>query len=150
MANLARALEEAAQSGPNFGYPTVNLAASLESIEWTTESTEAAATAAVSEAFQEALRGGGGNLLEPILRFEVRTPADFLSGVLNDLQGGAVWSTSSRSRSRCESCAAPSPRARPSVHDCAPLAFAGRAAASLEPARYAIVPDKIRREVTGA
>jgi elongation factor G len=151
VANLARALEEAAQSGPNFGYPTVNLAASLESIEWTTESTEAAATAAVSEAFQEALRGGGGNLLEPILRFEVRTPADFLSGVLNDLQGrrGVVDELEIEEQMRIVRGTVPAGETFGYTTALRSLSQ-GRAAASLEPARYAIVPDKIRREVTGA
>jgi elongation factor G len=151
VAGLTRALEDAAQSGPNFGYPTVNLAVTLESIDWTTDTTEVAAQAAASEAFQEAMRKGGGDLLEPILRFEVRSPAEFLSGVLNDLQGrrGVVEDLGIEEQIRIVRGTVPAGETFGYTTALRSLSQ-GRASASLEPSKYAIVPDKIRREVTGA
>jgi elongation factor G len=151
VAQLARSLEDAAQSGSNFGYPTVNLAATLESVEWTTETTEVAAQAAASEAFQEALRSGGGELLEPILRFEIRSPAEFLSGVLNDLQGrrGVVEDLAVEDGMRIVRGTVPAGETFGYTTALRSLSQ-GRASASLEPARYAVVPERIRREVTGA
>lgn len=151
VAALARALEEAAQSGPNFGYPSVNLSITLEAVEWTLESTEVAAQAAASEAFQGAMREGGGDLLEPILRFEIRTPPEFLSGVLNDLQGrrGVVEDLAVEEGIRVVRGTVPAGETFGYTTSLRSLSQ-GRATASLEPARYALVPERMRREVTGA
>lgn len=148
---LQQCLEESAQSGPGFGFPCVNLEVVLEDLGWTQDSTDVAAQAAASEAMQAAMRDAGGELLEPILRFEVRTPAEFLSGVLNDLQGrrGVVEDLSVEDQLRVVRGTVPAGETFGYTTALRSLSQ-GRAAASLEPHRYAPVPERIRREVTGA
>jgi elongation factor G len=150
-AALTRALEEAAQSGPGFGYPAVNIAVTLESVEWTQDSTEVAAQAAAAEAFHEAMRLGGGELLEPILRFEIRTPPEFLSGVLNDLQTrrGVVEDLGLEEHLRIVRGTVPAGETFGYTTSLRSLSQ-GRASAALEPASYGVVPERLRREVTGA
>lgn len=147
---IQQSLEESAQSGANFGFPSVNIDITLKELVWTNDTTDIAAQAAVSEALQEAMRRGGGDLLEPILRFEIRTPGEFLSGVLNDLQGrrGVVEELVVEDNLKIVRGTIPAGETFGYTTALRSLSQ-GRAAASLEPDRYASVPDKIRREVTG-
>lgn len=148
---LQQSLDESAQSGANFGFPVVNVEISLDDVVWSQETTDVAAQAAATEALQEAMREAGGELLEPILKFEVRTPGDFLSGVLNDLQTrrGIVEDLGVEDNN-FKVVRGTVPAGETFGYTTALRSLSqGRAAASLEPCRYAAVPEKIRREVTG-
>lgn len=148
---MLQSLEESAQSGANYGFPTVNIEITLDEIVWTTETTDVAAQAACAEALQEAMRQGGGELLEPILRFEVRTPGEFLSGVLNDLQGRRGLVEDLVIEDNLKIVRGTIPAGETFGYTTALRSLSqGRASASLEPSRYAAVPDRIRREVTGS
>ncbi|MBI3818374.1 MAG: elongation factor G [Planctomycetes bacterium] len=148
---IQQSVEDGAQSGANFGFPMVNIEIEVAEIVWTAESTEVAAQAAASEAFAAAVSAGGGELLEPILRFEIRTPGEFLSGVLNDLQGrrGVVEDLTIEENVKVVRGTIPAGETFGYTTALRSLSQ-GRATAALEPSRYAAVPDKIRREVTGS
>ncbi|MFN0206432.1 MAG: elongation factor G [Planctomycetota bacterium] len=148
---LQQSLEEAVQSGANFGFPAVNIEVVLEEIVWTVDTTDVAAQAASTEALQKAMREAKGDLLEPILRFELRCPGEFLSGVLNDLQTrrGIVENLDVEDSLRIVRGTVPAGETFGYTTALRSLSQ-GRAAVSLEPYRYAPVPDRIRREVTGA
>ena len=150
-AAVERALREAAESGPVFGYPVVNVRIVATGGSATADSAEVAYQAAAAEAFQEAMRTAGGDLLEPILKFEVRTPAEFLSGVLNDLQArrGVVEDLGIEEGIRIVRGTVPAGETFGYTTALRSLSQ-GRASGALEPYRYAPVPDRIRREVTGA
>ena len=84
------AIESAAQaalkSGLDLGYPIVRV--HVEVIDGEVregETTEAALAAATDAAFRAAMAAAGTVLLEPIMRFEVQTPAEFMKGVIGDL-----------------------------------------------------------------
>jgi elongation factor G len=82
----------AAEGGLDLGYPVIDVACRVTGGR-TDEalSTEVAFHAAASEAFKEACERAGRVLLEPVMRLEVTTPADFVGPIQSDLaRRGAV------------------------------------------------------------
>lgn len=149
-ASVERSVREALESGANFAYPVVNVKVTIVGGSIAPESAEVAYQAAASEALQSAMRDAGGELLEPILRFEIRTPPEYLSGVLNDLQSrrGIVEDLGVEELIRVVRGTVPAGETFGYTTALRSLSQ-GRASAALEPCRYAPVPDRIRREVTG-
>ncbi len=148
---VEKAIREGFESGSNFGYPMVAVRATVLGGSASADSSEVAYQAAAAEALQEAARSAGGELLEPILRFDVRTPAEFLSGVLNDLQTrrGTVEDLGIEENIRIVRGRVPAGETFGYTTALRSLSQ-GRATAALEPSTFAPVPDRIRREVTGA
>jgi elongation factor G len=82
----------AAQGGLDLGFPVIQVKATLVGGRThETDSTEIAFGAAGGEAFREACEAAGLAILEPVMRFEVTTPADFVGPIQSDLaRRGAV------------------------------------------------------------
>jgi len=88
--NFWYAVEQAAQaavkSGLDLGYPIVRVHVEvLDGEVRDRETTEAAMAAATDAAFQDAMAKAGTVLLEPIMRFEIQTPPEFMKNVTGDL-----------------------------------------------------------------
>ena len=88
--NFWYAVEQAAQaavkSGLDLGYPIVRVHVEvLDGEVRDRETTEAAMAAATDAAFQDAMAKAGTVLLEPIMRFEIQTPPEFMKSVTGDL-----------------------------------------------------------------
>ncbi len=87
---FAAAVEEgvrfAADGGLGMGFPVIDVQATLLGGQMhETDSTETAFQAAGGEGFAEACEAGGIVILEPVMRFEVTTPADFVGPISSDL-----------------------------------------------------------------
>ena len=137
----------ALQSGLDLGYPIVRV--QLRVIGGAVregETTELAMSKATDLAFHQAMERAGIDLLEPIMEFEVQTPAEFVSPILADLN-------SRRGRiSRMDAQDDPSV-----ITGSIPLAeifgystdlrslSQGRASFSVEPMDYQPVPAEVRK-----
>jgi elongation factor G len=152
---VAEAIQSRASGGHLLGYPIIDLrvrvtAATTEGHE----SSEAVWSAAAAHAFAHACEQLGGRnqvlLLEPIMDLEVRSPAQFLGGVINDLNSR-----------RCEITDMGGEEEERVVSGKVPLsamfnystdlrsATQGLASYSMEPLEYAPVPPEIQRKMLG-
>ncbi len=76
----------AAEGGLDLGFPVIDVEITLLGGRMhDTDSTETAFQAAAGEAFREACEAAGVLILEPVMSFEVTTPADFVGPVSADL-----------------------------------------------------------------
>ncbi|MEW6743030.1 MAG: elongation factor G [Planctomycetota bacterium] len=139
----------AARSGLELGFPIINLAITLLGGEVREgEANEVALAAATELAFRQAMASGGVVLVEPVMRFEIRCPEEYVGGVISDLNVR---------RARILEF---DPQAQPAVvRGTVPLAETfgyttqlrsltqGRASASLEPFDYEPVPDAIAQRL---
>ncbi len=80
------ALEASASSGVLAGYEMVDVRAEIAAIDYDPDrGTEAAFGVAAGNAFIEACRKAGGQLLEPMMAVEVTVPDEFVGTVIGDL-----------------------------------------------------------------
>jgi elongation factor G len=83
---IAETLRLDAQVGPRFGYPLARIA--LRVVGGRSDprrDAEMAFTQAANQALREALDAAAVKLLEPLMSFEIQTPAEFASGIIADL-----------------------------------------------------------------
>ncbi|MBI4881735.1 MAG: elongation factor G [Planctomycetes bacterium] len=146
---IENAARSCALSGGSLGFSVIRIRVTLLSGEWIEgESNETAFAVATERAFDEALNVAGVQILEPIMRFEIRTPAEYMKSIISDLNGrrarvtelaldedpvllrGEIpvsgtfgYSTTIRSLSQ------------------------GRATCSMEPSDYAVVPEEVSRRL---
>ena len=79
-------IQEAMQSGPLAGYPVLGISAECYDGSYhDVDSSEMAYKIAGSMAFKEAMRKGGGVLLEPIMKVIVVVPEDYMGDVIGDI-----------------------------------------------------------------
>ena len=75
-----------AQSGPRFGYPLVQARVRVTGGESRTGmDSEAAFAQAATHALRDATREAKVAVLEPLMAFEIRTPGEFASGIMADM-----------------------------------------------------------------
>jgi len=85
---IRAAAQGALRSGLDLGYPIVRVRVVICDGEVREmESTEIAMVAATTHAFGRAMELSGVDLLEPIMRFAIVTPAEYMKAVLGDLSG---------------------------------------------------------------
>ena len=83
---IEEGFREAAQSGVVAGYPLVDVKAQLiDGSYHEVDSSEIAFKVAASMAFKDAAHRAGPVILEPVMKMQVITPAEFLGEVLGDL-----------------------------------------------------------------
>jgi len=138
----------AAGSGPLRGEPIVGAAATVTSFVYHVDKAdEGAFAAAGARALEQALNDGGTVLLEPVMKLEVLTPAEFLGNIIRDLgaRKAQVTRTDVRGDLRVVEAFA-------SLEDMFGYANTlrslsqGRAAHTMEPYDYRRVPDeKLKR-----
>ncbi len=135
---VEQAARDAAGGGVLRGDPLVNIKVTLLGGAFREgDSTPAAFAQAASQAFAEASRAAGLVLLEPIMRFEVVCPEEFLGGVLKDLRMRAadVGDMELRDDLRVVSGKVPLSRMFEYASTLRSLTQ-GRGSSSLEPAEY--------------
>jgi len=96
---VAAAVQDAAGSGPIMGYPVIDAAVTLVSLEFRDGvSTEPDFRVAAGQAFQEACRQADPVLLEPLFQVEAIVPEEFLGDVISDLntRGGKIDNIAAR------------------------------------------------------
>jgi elongation factor G len=99
LAAVESALESAKESGILYGYPVVDLQATLVGVQFNeANSTEFAFRVAAQSAFRDGCRRAGPVLLEPVVSLEIVSPREFTGGVLANLAArhGRVLRTDTR------------------------------------------------------
>ncbi len=142
---------EAANSGPMAGYPVVDVTVTLfDGSYHDVDSSEIAFKIAAIEAFREGMRKGRPVMLEPIMLVEVVTPESCMGEIIGDLgsRRGQVESTAPRGSSRIIRGFVPLGEMFGYATAIRSLSQ-GRAAYSMEPARYEKVPPNIAAGLTG-
>jgi elongation factor G len=87
VASVERGIATAMEDGGPFGWPVLGLEATLlDGAFHAKDSSSQAFEIAAREAFRVAFEEAGPVLLEPLMRVTVTTPADYLGGVIGDLQ----------------------------------------------------------------
>jgi elongation factor G len=88
--NFLKAVEDgirAAVTGP-LGYPIIHVRATLRGFDMhEIDSNEAAFEEAAVRAFHVGLDTGGVEILEPVMRVDVRTPLEYMGEIIRDLNG---------------------------------------------------------------
>jgi elongation factor G len=83
---IAESLELAAQVGPSFGFPLVDAHVTVTGGESNPQlDSEVAFVQAANLALKRALDDATVELIEPVMAFEIETPAEFSSGIIADL-----------------------------------------------------------------
>lgn len=83
---VADSLALEAQTGPRFGHPLVHVAIRIEGGDTDPRrDAELGFVQAASQALRQALQDAQIGLFEPLMAFEIQTPAEFASGILADL-----------------------------------------------------------------
>ncbi len=151
VAAVIDSVRSAALGGHTLGYPIIDVHVTVIGGSFRQgESSEIAYAQAADLAFTSALDKAGTVVLEPIMRFEILCPAEYLSGVIGDLNArrARIYGMDSQV----------SPAV---IHGTVPLgemfgyattlrsASQGRATFTMEPAEFAPVPEDVRRRIEG-
>jgi elongation factor G len=147
------AVEDAAHGcaagGVETGYPLINIKATLVGGSFDeSDSTEVAFSAAASIALRDAVSKAGVALLEPIMRFSITTPPDYVGDVISDLNSrrAEISKMEMRGQSRLVEGTVPLREVFGYVTKLRSLSQ-GMATVSLEPCEYRLVPDDVFREL---
>ncbi len=145
------ALKSAATSGAAMGYPMIQVRAAVVGGRYNpAEATDTAYEAAANLAFRNALQAVGCAILEPIMKFDITVPEEYLGEVLNDLN-----------RRRAEISDVEVLGTLRSVKGTVPIAemfgyatslrslSQGRGSYTLEPHRYRPIPEHLRKKLFG-
>ncbi len=143
---------EASKTGPLRGYPVVDVTATLfDGSYHDVDSSEIAFKIAAIEAFKEGFMRGKPVLLEPIASVEVVTPEECMGQINGDLQSrrGRIESISNRGSTRAVRAFVPVGEMFGYATTIRSLSQ-GRAAYTMEPARYEQVPQQIAAKIMGS
>jgi elongation factor G len=112
------------------------------------DSSQIAFELAGSGAFKEACRRAGMTLLEPIMKLVVTTPKDFVGNVTGDLnrRRGLIIDSQERGNTVIVEAEVPLSELFGYTTELRSMST-GRAAAAMEPLRYAPVPSNVRTQI---
>lgn len=142
---LRQAVLESAQSGGMIGYPLMHVRFTILGVGYREgESSEEALRAAAAHAVQAAIGKAKVGLLEPIMKVEVVTPADFLGNIQGDLNQRHAHIVGSEPRGHLIALQAQVPLARMFGYANHVRSLSqGRASFSMEPLQYALAPQSV-------
>jgi elongation factor G len=145
------AVTEAGQSGGVVGYPLMHVKFTIAAVDYRQgETTEEALRAAASQAVHDALGKGEPALLEPIMRLEVVTPADFVGNIQADLNIRHARIVGSEHRGDLTVLQAEVPLANMFGYSTHIRSLSqGRASYSMEPLKYDLAPPSVLAEMMG-
>ncbi len=141
----------AATVGPVIGYPLIHWKVTLLGAQQhDADSSDVAFENAGRLAFERAMAAASPILLEPIMRIEVCTPDEYFGSINGDLNGrrAVITGTDLRGRSRVIAAEAPLSEMFGYVTELRSLSQ-GRASVTIEPLRYAPVPEAVVRRMLG-
>jgi len=142
---------EASASGILGGYPVVDIKITLiDGSYHEVDSSELAFQAAAEFAFKEGLKKGKAVILEPIMSLSVITPNDFVSQIIGDLNSrrAQISHVSERRNLRIVEADVPLKEVFNYADNLRNLTQ-GRASYTIEPARYAKVPEELVTKILG-
>jgi len=115
------------------------------------DSSEIAYKIAASQAFQEAARGAGPVLLEPIMKVEVVTPEQYMGDITGDLSSkrGQIEGMEERGMNQAIKAKVPLSEMFGYITSLRSMS-AGRASATMEFSHYDIVPENVAKEIREA
>ncbi|MDR1923644.1 MAG: elongation factor G [Planctomycetaceae bacterium] len=144
---VLESIREESQGGGKLGFPLVNVRIVLTDAQISdSDSTETAFRIAVSDAFHKGLRESGTVLLEPIMRLEIQTPADYVGGIVGDLQQRRGLVSKTEVVGHLTLIEAEAPLANLFGYTSAILSLSqGRASNSMEPLCYRPAPPEIAK-----
>jgi len=143
-------IRDAAESGVLAGFPMIDVKATVTHGSYhEVDSSEIAFSAAASMAFREAATKAGPVLLEPIMKFEIRTPDIYLSAVLNDLNSRRAEIGHMEVHGMLRIVTGTVPISEMFGYSTTLRSLTqGRAVFSLEASRYGRVPPQLQEEIT--
>ena len=148
-AAIEETLREECLSGGLFGYPLMNIQATLLGGAYHQEgSNEQAYRIAAAHAFRQALAQAGVRLLEPIMSLEVVTPEEYVGEISSDLgvRRAAIEQMNVRGLMRVVAAHVPL-REMFGYSSSLRSLSQGRASYSMEPLDYAAVPEDVARQI---
>ncbi|MDR2344587.1 MAG: elongation factor G [Planctomycetaceae bacterium] len=144
---VLESIREESLGGGLLGFPLVNVRITLLDAKISeSESTETAFRIAVSDAFRKVLREAGTLLLEPIMKLEIQTPADYVGGIVGDLQQRRGLVSKTEIIGHLTLIEAEAPLANLFGYTSAILSLSqGRASNSMEPLCYGPAPPEVAK-----
>jgi elongation factor G len=139
---VAETLLSGAQVGPRFGFPLVGARLVVTGGESRPETdSEIAFRQAAAQALREALQAARVALLEPVMRFEIDAPDEFMSGIIADLNANQADITDVRQDGATRTVSGTVPLIRMFGYTTALRSLSqGRASLSMETAGFRPVP----------
>jgi len=147
--SVAVGCRETARTGVLAGYPLQGVKVSLIDGKYhDVDSSQIAFEQAGVLAFKEATRKAGLQLLEPIMKVQVTTPEDFIGNVTGDLNRRRAMVVGDVERGNTRIITAEAPLSEMfGYSDQLRGMSQGRASYSMEPLKYAPVPDNIAKDI---
>jgi elongation factor G len=138
-------LENAGQGGGMYGFPLMRIKATLLGGEvHETDSSEIAFRMAIVQAFDSGLRKAGTIILEPIMRLQISTPANYVGELVSDLQQRRAIIHQQEVRGSNTVLHAEAPLDKLFGYSSAMRSLSqGRASCSMEPSSYGPAPDEV-------
>ncbi|MDD5144968.1 MAG: elongation factor G [Candidatus Pacebacteria bacterium] len=146
---VEKGVKEAMDKGVIAGYPVVDIEATLlDGSYHEVDSSEIAFKIAASMAFQDAVKRAKPAILEPIMKIEVISPAEFFGDVIGDLASrrGRIEETSDRAQSKIINAKVPLSEMFGYVTSLRSLTQ-GRGTSTMEFDHYEEVPVNITQEI---
>ncbi len=150
VAAIEEGVRFAASGGLDLGFPVIDVHVSLVG-GWAheTDSTDVAFQAAAGEAFREACEAAGVTILEPVMRFEVTTPSDFVGPISSDLVRRHALLEGDELRGELRAIRGTVALSQMFGYSTTVRSLSqGRAGYSMEPAGYAEVPPDVAKRLT--
>ena len=146
---VEKGVKEAMEKGVLAGYPMVDMAVAVyDGTYHEVDSSDIAFKIAGSQALQEAVKQANPILLEPIMKLEVTTPADFMGDVIGDLSSkrGQILGTEERGNLRVITALVPLAEV-PGYATALRSMTQGRGTFYMEPSHYEEVPQNIAQKI---
>ncbi|MBI4057949.1 elongation factor G [Candidatus Microgenomates bacterium] len=149
---IDKGVQEALANGILAGYPMTDLAVTVYDGSYhDVDSSEIAFKIAGSMAVQDAVKRAGMVLLEPIMKFEVTTPEEFMGDVIGDLSSRRAQILGTETRGNYRVILGSVPLAEISGYTTTLRSLTqGRASAYVEPSHYQEVPQNITNKIIEA
>jgi len=143
-------IRDTAEGGVLAGFPMIDVKVTVIYGSYhEVDSSEIAFSAAASMAFREAAGKAGPALLEPIMKFEIRTPDIYLSAALNDLNSRRAEIAHMEVDGMLRIVTGTVPISEMFGYSTTLRSLTqGRAVFSLEASRYGRVPPQLQEEIT--
>ncbi len=143
--SVEKGVKETEENGVLLGYPVVDVKATLYDGSYhEVDSSDVAFKIAASMAFQSAAKKAELSLLEPVMKVEVTTPAEYMGDVIGDLSSKRAQILGTEERSRATIINAIVPLAELSGYATQLRSMSqGRASYYMEPSHYEEVPRNI-------
>jgi elongation factor G len=142
-AAIAEALLLSTQVGPRLGYPLVNALVRITGGESRPRlDAELGFVQAATAALRQAMANAQVDLQEPVMAFEIETPADFTSGIIADLNSRRAEVGGLTATGTLRTIVGRVPLARMFGYSTAVRSLSqGRASFSMQPAGFCLVPE---------